>query len=284
MKRVQSFGAGVQSVALLRMAVEGRFEKPDLCIFSDTGAEPEHVYEVVEREKRIAERAGIEFVTVHWRDLSQPQTSAAGNVMLFAPLFTRTTEGRWIDMDDDDKGLVQRFFEFFGGPKAKVWVPPGEEGQLLRNCTDRFKIQPIRRELRARGWKGEGCEMWLGMTTDEIQRVKPSRVNWIEHRWPLVEQNLRRSDCIAYLNRLGLEAAKSACFMCPYRSSVQWLEVKAVPRDWELAVRYDRAIRHARPGYLTFVHPSRIPLDEVSFDNERQVSLWDAECDGICAA
>lgn len=244
--QVQSFGGGVQSVALLRMALNGLIEKPDLVLFGDTMQEPKHVYEVVAREAALCAAAGIEFAVVRQGDLGDWRA----NNSIHVPLRTVQLNGNG-------------------------------EGMLFRTCTSRFKIDPIRRELRARGAKN--VKMWLGMSTDEIQRVKPSYVPWIKHRFPLIEANMRRSDCETYLATLGIVAAKSACVFCPYRSSASWRTVREVPEDWAKAVAYDDSIRDARPGFKSYVHKSLAPLTEAVLEHD-DPGLFDEECDGVCAS
>lgn len=256
MKQVLSYGAGVQTCALLRMSVEGLLPRVDAVLFGDTGGEPEHVYRALQRDKEYCEAHGIHFARVQYKSLIDLKTlkTKAGRQQLFAPLFT-------------------------------INLKTGKHGQLLRSCTQRFKIAPVRAYVaQVLRWKKEGAQMWLGMSTDEIERVKPSNVQWAPNWHPLIELNWRRGDCERFLLERGIKPAKSACVMCPYRSNVQWLEIKANPRDWAVAVRYDRMIRNARPGFLTFCHPARIPLDAVDFVDEKQIGLWDAECEGVCAA
>lgn len=60
-----SYGGGVQSTALLLLAIEGKLPRPDAVIFSDTGAEmPETIRLIEEVFKPACEGAGIQFVTV----------------------------------------------------------------------------------------------------------------------------------------------------------------------------------------------------------------------------
>ena len=246
MMQVQSFGGGVQSVALLRMAIAGHIEKPDLVVFADTGAEPQHVYEVIEREAEVCAVAGIEFAKLCFGDL----TKWRENGSIHVPLRT----------------------ELIGGK---------EQGLLFRTCTDRFKIQPIRRELRARGVTS--AVLWLGMSVDEIQRVKPSNVGWITNRHPLIEMGLRRHECETFLASIGVSTSKSACVFCPYRSTGSWRTVRDNPTDWAAALAYDESIRDARPGYKCFVHKSYKPLTEAVLEND-DPGLFDDECDGVCAS
>jgi len=243
---VQSFGAGVQSVTLLRMALNGVIERPDLVLFADTQREPQHVYDVVKRERDACGVAGVDFAIVVAGDLGDWKH----NNSIHVPLRT----------------------EMIGGK---------ERGLLFRTCTDRFKIQPIRRELRARGVKK--AILWLGMSVDEIQRVKPSSVGWITNRHPLIELGMRRHDCETYLASIDITAAKSACVFCPYRSAASWRTVRANPEDWAAAVAYDESIRDSRPGYKCYVHKSWTPLATAVLEQD-DPGLFDEECDGICAS
>jgi hypothetical protein len=252
MKRVQAFGGGVQSVTLLRMILAGEVDQVDAVVFADTQAEPQHVYEVVEREKALCDAAGIPFYIVthgnlatDWQKRSPTRTKASFHV----PLFTKPLEG-------------------------------GRAGMLMRSCTGVYKIDVIAKLLRNLGWKKEGVELFMGISTDEIRRVKPSLKSYITNRYPLIEADMRRGDCHAYLARLGISAAKSACVFCPYRSAASWRAVKDNPSDWTAAVEYDRGIRDARPGYQLFVHVSCTPLESAVMDDEP--SLFDDECAGVC--
>ena len=243
---VHSHGMGVQSCTIRHLYTGGKWPKPDLAIFADTQAEPEHVYEVLQRERHECERAGVELVTVTKGDLSA--TDRWGG--LYIPAFT----------------LNHR----------------GDEGMLRRQCTHEFKVTPIRRELRRRG--ATKVELWLGISTDEIARAKPAGVQWTTHRWPLLELGMSREDCRALLERNEIDAGRSACVFCPYHSDREWLDIKRNPRDWQAAVEYDRQVRDKRSkGGDVFVHRDRIPLEQVTFaDPDMQPGLWDEECTGGC--
>jgi hypothetical protein len=250
---VQSYGAGVQSRALLHLAIRGVLSKPDLVIFADTMAEPEAVYRAVEEDRVFAEEAGIEFVVVSNGDLSNLGAWGDG---VFVPAFT------------------------LGGPKRK-------RGMLMRQCTVRFKVEPINRFLRSRGVKS--ARILLGITVDEVVRVKVSKAQWLVNEYPLIELGWSRDDCSEFLTSLGLSAVKSACVFCPYRSELGWAKVRENFSDWDAAVRYDEALRNFRPeAGLLFVHPDRVPLREASVpDLSRVIGLFDEdgfgnECEGHC--
>lgn len=250
---VQSYGAGVQSRAMLHMSINGDLPRPDLVIFADTQAEPEAVYQAVKEDQAAAEAAGVPFHIVTEGDLSATDKWSG----VFIPAFT-------------------------------LHPQTGSRGMLRRQCTGRFKVAPIRRHLRALGYKH--VRMWLGITTDEAIRVKPSDVKWIENAYPLIERGMSREDCQAYLTEQGIAAVKSACVFCPYRSEYGWARIRANASDWKAAVEYDRQLRDKRPeaGEL-FIHPDRVPLEQAAIpDLSTMVSLFDGdegfgnECEGHC--
>lgn len=172
------------------------------------------------------------------------------------------------------------------------------DGQLRRQCTNRWKIQPIRQwltaELQRQGIrKAPGCvESLQGISMDEYHRMKDSDVQWIVNRYPLVEMKMTRADCQNWLTAHGLPTPpKSACVFCPFQNRRRWQELKREGGDdWNHAVEIDEAIRKVRPPYDLFVHPSRIALvDAVPIAEDsgmEQLSLIDedaAGCDsGYC--
>ena len=85
----------------------------------------------------------------------------------------------------------------------------------FRSCTDQFKIRPQRKYIRSIVGDKNGralCETWLGITTDERHREFESGLKWIKNKFPLLELNISRKDCIE-INRLnGLEIKKSGCY------------------------------------------------------------------------
>lgn len=177
---------------------------------------------------------------------------------------------------------------------AQIWdgkmIPSftGDGGQALRTCTSRWKVAPIRRWLQ-NNRENKPIELWMGISLDEFQRMRDSDVKYITHRWPLIEKRMTRNDCTLWLERHGLEAPpKSSCVFCPYHNSAAWVELKHGGNgDWEKAVEVDRAIRKARPPYDLFVHPARVPLEEVDLRTAKErgqleFDLWQEECTGVC--
>lgn len=133
---------------------------------------------------------------------------------------------------------------------------------------------------------------WIGISTDEASRTKPSRVPYVRYRWPHIERGFNREDCEAWLEKRGLKAPKSACKFCPYHNDDEWIRLRdEEPLDFADAVSFDYAYRDAKAktvsqNFTTFLHPSRVPLDQVSFvksqGKQLALSMFNNECEGMC--
>lgn len=256
--RVLSLGAGVQSTALLMLVLDGELEV-DAAIFADTGWEPRAVYEHLESLKVLAAMKGLPLHIV-----------SAGNIR-------DTTRQK----------------DFYDAPYF-LRHPDGSEGMARRQCTHQLKVRPIRwkvRELMAdRGFTVRdrpAVIQYLGISWDEMQRMKPSDVKFVEHRWPLVDRRWTRADCRRYLDGLGIDAPRSACIGCPYHSDVEWRDLKLrAPDEFDDAVAFELEIQQSKAGLRgkPFLHAARIPLDQVDFANaeDRGQLTFDAECEGMC--
>jgi hypothetical protein len=260
MLRVLSLGAGVQSSALLLMSAAGEVERLDAAIFADTGWETPDTYAWL-------------------TDELVPRARAAE-----IPLYV-------VRRYDDGRDVRTRPWEM----PLYITNRDGERGMIRRQCTHRFKIVPVRRQIRVLldGPARPGSvEQWFGISFDEPERMRDSDVRYITHRYPLVERRLTRVDCHNWLSRRGLTAPRSACIGCPFRSGAEWLRIKRQPELWRQAVEVDRYIRSpdaVRQGAgapsdfagAAYLHPSRVPLDEAPIRNDDQLDLFGAGgCDG----
>lgn len=165
----------------------------------------------------------------------------------------------------------------------------------MRQCTYDYKIVPLNkktRELLGLGYreraKDKVSETWLGISWDEMQRMKESRDKYIYHRFPLIEKQMRRHNCITWFEEhySGRPLAKSACIACPFHDNTLWRDMKINdPKSFEDAVIFDKKIRNkGRNDVKQYVHRSCLPLDQVDFDNAEdkgQMSFLD-ECEGMC--
>lgn len=263
---ILSFGAGTQSTAMLLMALEGEFNGviPDYIIFSDTGWEPESIYEWAEKvNDHIKAKYGRKIFYTNGGSIREDLIKAA---------------------DNDERMASLPFF---------VKKDDGEQGMVMRQCTDQYKIQPVKKKVRellgySKGQRvGEVVHMWKGISTDEIQRVKPIGDNWIKAEHPLIDTvQMNRSNCIAYVERAGLGTpAKSSCIGCPFHDNGTWLDMKkSDPQSWADAVYMDKKIRRMpKLKGEVYLHRTCLPLDEVNL-GEDQMSLDDFtnECEGFC--
>jgi hypothetical protein len=261
-----SLGAGVQSSTMALMAACGEIEPmPDAAIFADTQAEPKVVYE--------------------WLDWIEKQ--------LPFPVY-RVSAG---SLRAEILGAMQGNNRMHARPP--FFTLSG--GMLRRQCTQDFKLIPIQRKVREliglkfrqRGPKTPVVSQWIGISTDEVNRTKDSRITYVENRWPLIEVKMSRNDCESWLKHHGFRVpTKSACTFCPYHNDALWRDMKMTdPESFADAVMIDVAIRAGVPGPKRprndqwFVHRSLKPLDEVDFrtaEEAGQLNMFNNECDGLC--
>lgn len=259
-----SLGAGVQSTTMALMAAHGEITPmPHCAIFADTGAEPKSVYEHL---AWLTTDGFLPFPVVIVRN---------GNIM--------------DDLIGGVNSSSNRFasIPFFTLHKNKA-------GMARRQCTKEYKLQPILKQVRRLLYdktpKG-GAEMWIGISTDEALRMKPSRVQYIVNRWPLIEKGMNRAACLGWLERNGYHRPpKSACTFCPYRSDESWRAMKDEdPASFAEAVAVDNAIRSngtaIRMKADLYLHRSLKPLDQVDLRTHAeagQPDLFNNECEGMC--
>lgn len=188
--KILSWGVGLQSTTLLEMSLSGELPKLDAAIFSDTGFEHQYSYDIYEFYAPRALSAGIKVIKIGGQDI-------------------------------------------LGDNYQKVTLPlfvAGSDRMIRRKCTRDYKIRPIQRQIRdLLGVKRRGrlaadlVELWLGITVDEIQRAKDSRVSFINHKFPLLERGFDRERCTDYLTNKGLPVpGKSSCKFCPFQQAWEW--------------------------------------------------------------
>lgn len=259
-----SLGAGVQSSTMALMAARGELTPmPNAAIFADTQWEPQHVYE-----------------WLNWLETQLPfpvHRVTRGSLRQDALRKQNSSGGR------------------FASIPWHMTNPDGSPSMGRRQCTSEYKIQPLikeRRRLlgyppRARIPVGS-CVTWIGISTDEIGRMKDSRERWNANRWPLIERGMSRHDCLRWMEKQGYPMPpKSSCIGCPFHSDAEWRRIKADPVAWADAVAIDEAIRKPARGLKAeqFMHRSRIPLalvDLSTLEDHGQLNMFNNECEGMC--
>jgi hypothetical protein len=254
--RVLSLGWGVQSWTLAAMAALGEIEPIDFAVHADTTHEASGTYAHATKWTPWLEERGVKVVTVQPERADAVENAYSGSVQI--PAFTLSSKGSL--------------------------------GQVRRQCTNRWKIQPIRKYLRT----VLPSRPEPGISWDEALRIRDSDVKYVTHEYPLVDRRIRRTDCTAWLTAHDLDVPpKSSCVFCPYHNRVAWQELKRVGGDdWDHAVMVDEAIRDKRSkaaNLQLFIHPFRKPLAEaISIPEDvgaKQLMFGDGDptCDsGFC--
>ena len=261
---VISLGAGVQSSTMAIMAAKGDLPPVDVAIFADTGNEPKAVYTYLNYLSNILP---FPIFKVRKGNIKDDMLNAKGKTnFVVAPFFTQN----------------------------KI---TGKKGMVMRQCTNDYKIQPIRIKIRELCGVPKGkhfpkdkyVEQWIGISTDEVGRMKPARDKYILNRHPLIEAKMSRQDCIDYLKKNDiLLPEKSACIVCPYHNDSYWHFMKTErPSEFAEAVDFDKQVRTItrKEDEQIFVHRSCKPLDEVEFnkkEDDKQLDMFNNECEGMC--
>ena len=233
---ILSLGGGVQSSVMALMASAGGFDRiPDCTIFADTRWEPPSIYE------------HLEWLSSH----------------LTFPMYV-VDNGR--SLREDVKALTNH-----SGSRNYVDIPvylkghAGEgDGIGRRQCTDNYKIRPIRRRIREllglkprqRVPNGTTVELWLGISTDEAIHMRTSRDSWMTNRYPLIEAGMSRKDCADWwVARYDRPLERSACVACPFQSRQRWVETKRRwPELFAEVVEIDAKLRDGRRQEGTLRH------------------------------
>jgi 3'-phosphoadenosine 5'-phosphosulfate sulfotransferase (PAPS reductase)/FAD synthetase len=270
---VLNLGAGVQSSCLALMAAKGEITPmPDFAVFADTQAEPQSVYD--------------------WLDWLEEQ--------LPFPVY-RVTKG---DLTEDSLKIHQR--KDGSGERVNNLIPAfgvlpdgTKTAAIGRKCTNDYKILPILKNIKERcgvlrGQKNCTVTQWIGISWDELQRMKTARFEWTQHRWPLIEKQITRRSCLEWMRQNGYpEPPRSACVYCPFHSDTEWRRLRdEEPHEFQRAIEFDKQIREVHKNHNkrlnmeVYLHNSCKPLDEIDFDSDEQKGqmVWDfqAECEGMC--
>lgn len=276
---VLNLGAGVQSSCLALMAAKGEITPmPDFAVFADTQAEPQSVYDWLD-----------------WLELQLPfpvyRVTKGSLTSESLAIKIRKSDGPRAKAGDT---TVRRLIPLFG------IMPNGEKTAAIgRKCTADYKVAPILKEIKGRcevrrAQKKASVTQWIGISWDEMQRMRESSHPWTQHRWPLIERRMTRSMCLEWLKQNGYpEPPRSACYYCPFHSDKEWRNLRDNdPEFFEKAVEFDKEIRSVyKKGDPTmlmevYLHNSCKPLDQIDFDSDEQKGqqVWDfqAECEGMC--
>ena len=248
---------GVQSTALYLMSSLGYIERADYAIYADLMSEKPTTEDLIK-------------YLLEWKKLNN------GIEIL-------------IEEADIYKDIINGVNSY---NKKFVTIPAFSEsgGMIQRQCTGEYKINTVKKRIRElHGLKYrqrmKPTELWLGISTDEIERAKVSQMYNVEYKYPLIDERISRSECKAFLEERSFHnVPKSSCVFCPYQHNRQFKEIKEkFPEQWKKVVAVDEAIRNNSvkgkddPIYL---HRSRKPISE-AYLQEDQEELFMCE-EGFC--
>lgn len=248
-----SFGGGVQSVAALVLAAHGRIAY-DTFLFANVGDDSEYP----------------ETMT-YLREVAMPYAAAHG---------LRLIELHKTRADGSTETLWQKLHRTECSIDIPMRMSNGAPGN--RSCTADFKIKVVSKWMRQHGAsKTSPGVVGIGISVDEIQRMKPSQIPHIQNAHPLIDLGLNRRDCVALIADAGLPVPpKSSCFFCPFHTTRAWQELSdSHPELFARSVELERLIneRRGRLGKDPIWLSSKLrPLDEVINGSHRwQLSLFD---------
>ena len=240
-----SYGGGKQSVAIITMILDGTLPRPDLIVIANTSREVSSTWEYMNEIVQPAlKNIGMD-VAVACHDLATVDLYASNGDILI-PAFTN-----------------------------------GGKGKLPTHCSNEWKQRVIKRWLKRIGI--EETDVWLGISLDEAERMKPSGANWYRHVYPLIEiAPTSRSGCIERIKAFGWpEPNKSRCWMCPNQSPWEWRNMKReLPRDFAKAVELEERMRQSDSDL--YLHKLGIPLPDAISKSEEQTDMFDGCDSGYC--
>jgi hypothetical protein len=307
---VLSLGSGVQSSAITLMAAEGEITPvPDFAVFADTQGEPDKVIAWLKVLRGLVANSKHPFPIY---DITKGDLAAE-------QLKVRVSQGK--GKKPKGETYIKKIIPFFGIQEVPIleaiyaedfklddepigWRDTGKTrnektAAIGRACTEDYKILPIRKLIREkckikRGEKDVKVTEWIGISWDEMERVRESKVKWMQKRHPLLELKMNRRECIEWMSNHGYPTPpRSACVYCPFHSDAEWRLMRDEdPGSFSEAVLFDYELRKQVKKYDKFtrmdvyLHNSCQPLDKIDFEAEDKKAgpKWDfrAECEGMC--
>lgn len=237
---VWSYGGGIQTVALAVLILQGKVETPAHAVLADTGREVQSTFDYMN------ERVNPALATIGLR------VEVAGHDLATVDLYSKS---------------------------GKLLIPAftGSGGRLPTFCSNEWKKRVVSRYLRGKGVRAH--RLWLGISTDEAHRMKPSGTKQVDHVYPLIDLGMSRADCVAAIMAYGWPLpSKSRCFMCPHMTNKNWAELPN--SEIQKAIALDNMLRHHDPD--VYLHRSGKPLADALSDTGSQAELFDGCDSGLC--
>jgi hypothetical protein len=245
-KLVVSYGLGLDSTAML-VEMNNRGIRPDLILFSDTGAEKPETYAYLDVMDEWLARVGFPEVTrVAYQPVRAPYTTLEEKCLAnetlpslafgghsCALVFKRDVMVKYLKGWKPGLAAVGR-----GEKMLKAIGYDDSRADRKRRAkadrgTDRIRLKVIEREAAGKAplsdqWEAAHCDFW----------------------YPLQDWGLERDDLAAIIRAAGLPVpVKSACFFCPASKPEEVVELKLTHPDlYKRAVAMERGAREGKHG------------------------------------
>lgn len=196
-----SYGGGVQSTAMIVLAIEGRIEA-DVALFANVGDRAEHP-------------GSLAYV----RDVAAPWAAERG--FAIHEVQRRETLTNRADLYDT--------MADYAGERLKEPIPlrAPNGAPMGRSCTADWKVKAVQQWLTEQGHVP--ATSLIGISVDEIERAgrgKDTNENF-PRAYPLLALGLNRFDCERVIADAGLPVpGKSSCYFCPYHKPQVWAEMR----------------------------------------------------------
>jgi len=257
-ERFISYGGGVQSTALIILAIQKQIDPADAALFCNTGDDSEHpdtLRFVREIMKPYCDKNNL--------PLHELQRVTKGK--------SQTLYGRIVNHDRDSLSEPIPVRGYSGMPLSRV-------------CTVDHKIRVLEKWIKKNA-KHLPVETMIGISIDEIERAKTGSNDYEIRRYPLLDLGLNRIDCAKIISDAGLPVPpKSSCYFCPFHSRLVWSELRRDRPDlFEKAAQIEDTLnerRRKRDKPPVFLTDRLRPIREVI--NTAPDSLFGNEMDGEC--
>lgn len=219
-----SCGQGGPSLFLITMAGEGLFPC-DVVIVADTGWERDMLWSDGRRTD----------AATFFEEVTKP----LANSYDIDAEFVRANDKHGEAYQDLDKFVSSSVDESINIAKATSFKIPlygSQGGRLMQSCTGTWKVAAIRQELRRRG--ADTATTALGLTVEEMGRMRLSDRKWHTSIWPLIDyastanedtfpmgvgRTWRRGEIQDELNRRNIPyIVTSECDGCPHKDFARW--------------------------------------------------------------
>lgn len=247
---VWAFGGGVQTICTLTLIAEKQLPKPARATMVDTSRERSLTWQYV-------------------NTYAVPLMKSMGMELEIVPHSYATVD--------------------LYGKNGDLLIPAyTTNGKLPTFCSNEWKRRPMFRYLAEQGYgPKKPIITWMGMSLDEIERMRISDVKWAKNHYPLIfDVPLRRHECALQIERFGLPIPpKSACWMCPHLDNEEWeQEAELTPEDFAKAVQLEqdvnsKDISNGKDGI--WLHKSLVPLDRATFESKELLPM-EQLCADVC--